>query len=142
MNRPTKLRQWLQKNKSFVKGKSDSRELTHLLMDGCKIHISQERHEEFLQIFAEDITYLSQEKKFNFISENRTPIFRFLVDIDYLDEYLLSAEDIETMGKNIQIALEPFLKNYLEMIYLLIMDYIMQIWELQIIIGFVVHVIM
>lgn len=114
MNRPTKLRQWLQKNKSFVKGKSDSRELTHLLMDGGKIHISQERHEEFLQIFAEDITYLSQEKKFNFISENRTPIFRFLVDIDYLDEYLLSAEDIETMGKNIQIALEPFLKNDLD----------------------------
>ena len=110
MNQPTKLRQWFLRTKSFVKFKSDSRELTHLLMDGGKIHIPQEKHEEFLQIFANDI----EQQKLNFISENRTTIFRFLVDIDYLDEYTLSKEEIATMGKNIQIALKPFLEQYLD----------------------------
>jgi hypothetical protein len=114
MNRPTKLRQWLLRNKSFVRGKSDSRELTHLLMDGGKIHVSQEKHEEFLQIFAEDIK-LGGKENYNFISENRTPIFRFLVDIDYLDEYGLTDEEIERdISQNIQIALKPFLETDLD----------------------------
>ena len=113
MNRPSNLRQWLLRNKSFVRGK-DTRELTHLLMDGGKIHIPQDKHEEFLQIFAEDIK-LGGRENFNFISENRTQIFRFLVDIDYLDEYSLTNEEIESfISQNIQIALKPFLKDDLD----------------------------
>ena len=96
MNRPTKLRQSLLRNKSFVRGKSDSRELTHLLMDGGKIHVSQEKHEEFLQIFAEDIK-LGGKENYNFISDRLVsnhlsfPILK--------DHFLIHRPDRTSYGK-------------------------------------------
>jgi hypothetical protein len=47
----------------------------------------------------------------NCISENRTEIFRFLADIDYIDEQPLNDDDIEIIAKKIQTGLELFLRN-------------------------------
>ena len=102
----TNLKKWLFKNKCFVKRGQD-RELTHLLLDGGKLHIPRELYTDFYNVLSMDIC----QEKINCISENRTEIFRFLVDIDYVDEQPLTDDEIEIIAKKIQTGLELFLRN-------------------------------
>ena len=105
------LTKWFFENKFIVKRGQD-RKLTHLLMNGGKVSIPENKYSEFLHIFASDIreVELGNLGYLNFISENRTPIFRFLVDIDYVDEFELKEKQIQNIAINVQKALTPFLK--------------------------------
>ena len=102
----TNLKTWLFKNKCFVKRGQD-REYTHLLLDGGKLHIPRELYTNFYNVLAMDICQGNR----NCISENRTEIFRFLADIDYIDEQPLTNDEIEIIAKKIQTSLEFFLRN-------------------------------
>lgn len=102
----TNLKRWLFKNKCFVKRGQD-KEYTHLLLDGGKLHIPRELYTNFYNVLAMDICQGNR----NCISENRTEIFRFLVDIDYIDEQPLTNDEIEIIAKKIQTGLEFFLRN-------------------------------
>lgn len=104
--RRTHLKTWLFKNKCFVKRGQD-KEYTHLLLDGGKLHIPRELYTDFYNVLSIDICQGNR----NCISENRTEIFRFLTDIDYIDEQPLTNDDIEIIAKKIQIGLELFLRN-------------------------------
>ena len=105
------LTKWFFENKFIVKRGQD-RKLTHLLMNGGKVSIPENKYSEFLHIFASDIreVKLGNLGYLNFISENRTPIFKFLVDIDYIDEFELKEKQIQNFVINVQKALTPFLK--------------------------------
>ena len=102
----THLKTWLFKNKCFVKRGQD-KEYTHLLLDGGKLHIPRELYTSFYNVLSMDICQGNR----NCISENRTEIFRFLADIDYIDEQPLNDDDIEIIAKKIQTGLELFLRN-------------------------------
>ena len=101
----THLKKWLFDNRCFVK-RGENKEYTHLLLDGGKLHIPRKLYRDFYNVFSIDIC----QGNVNCISENRTKIFRFLVDIDYIDEQPLDKQEIESMCKKIQKGLEPFLR--------------------------------
>ena len=102
------LRKWLFKNRFLVKS-GDDRIYTHLLLDGGILHIPEKKHETFLKKFATDIVMNHK----NYICENRTEIFKLMVDVDYIDEYELPHKVIESMVIDIQNSIKTFLEETL-----------------------------
>lgn len=100
------LRIWLARNHFFVRS-GDNIVYTHLLLDGGILHIPQDKNEIFLKKFSHDI----DTNKKNYICENRTNIFKFMIDIDFIDEYTMTNELIENMVKDIQIAIVDFFQD-------------------------------
>jgi len=102
------LRKWLFKN-GFIIRSGDSRIYTHLLLDGGILHIPEKKNEIFLKKFAKDID-MNQK---NYICENRTNIFKLMVDVDFIDEYELPHKVIESMVIDIQNSIKTFLNQTL-----------------------------
>jgi len=101
------MRSWFYKYDCIVPKNDINRPLTHLLMDGGRIHICDDIHDVFLRRLAKDINL----GKKNYISENRTTIFKFITDIDFIDEYFLTDEQIQKLGKDMQKALKFLYKK-------------------------------
>ena len=99
------LRKWVITNKYFIKT-SDPKEKkvgsTHFLLDGGIWKIPQTEYLEFLKILSVDL----QNNEKHYISENKTPIFKFICDLDI---YELSEEfDIIPIVKVIQSIIEEY----------------------------------
>ena len=99
------LRKWVITNKYFIKT-SDPKEKkvgsTHFLLDGGIWKIPQTEYLEFLKILSVDL----QNNEKHYISENKTPIFKFICDLDI---YELSEEfDIIPIVEVIQNIIEEY----------------------------------
>lgn len=64
---------------------------THVLMDGGILHVTPDRLNEF---FSQYVQYITASKQI-FVVEQKTPVYRLFVDIDYVDEEALTFENIQ-----------------------------------------------
>jgi len=101
----TKLRDWFYMNGCFVQAKNnDRRQKTHLLLDGGSIHVNVEKEDEFILQYTRSI--MSAER--NYVVECRTPIFRFLMDLDIMEEHEVQLDDLCSIVARIQKTLWEF----------------------------------
>lgn len=124
-------RNWLAANNCFMRH-GDTRVITHLLMNGGKVHVKKRHSDAFHEMSAKDV----KEKKHNFISENRTNNFPMFFDLDFHDvaeipnARLLDCVEVirasvagffpdadasiliaETTSKTVQVKGQPYIKT-------------------------------
>jgi len=90
------------------KGSNDTREPTHRLFDGGNLHIKKEDMDEFFKEYAVDL--LSGKK--NYITELRTPIFKYFMDLDIFDNEFYSDKKLKKIVLKIQSALSFFFERH------------------------------
>ena len=95
-------KQWLFQ-KEFIG--SHVRSFTHLLLSGGKVHVPQEEYKTLCKYYAKDVLAGNP----NFITEMRTPVFKFHMDIDLLEEQPINPDEIINYCKIIQECLKQFL---------------------------------
>lgn len=97
----TPLKKWILNNKYFIKTKESKEkkaEATHFLLDGGIWKIPLTEYQTFLQLLSKDLH--AGEK--HYISENRTPIFKFICDLDFYEESIITIKQVEHIVKIIQ----------------------------------------
>ena len=101
------LRKWVLKNKYFIKV-SETKEIkatgTHFLLDGGIWKIPKNEYLEFLRLLAVDLG--NSEK--HYISENRTEVFRLIVDLDFYEESEIKINEIEKVISVLQAVITDY----------------------------------
>jgi hypothetical protein len=95
------LRKWVISKKYFVKISASKEEKvgsTHYLLDGGIWKIPKEEYPDFLRLLATDL----QNGEKHYISENRTPVFKFIMDLDFYEIEAISITQVEFIVKEIQ----------------------------------------
>ena len=104
------LKKWIITNKYFIKT-SEPKEIklaaTHYLLDGGIWKVPLSEYQKFLQLLATDLN--AGEK--HYISENKTPIFKFICDLDFFEESVISVSQIEHIVKVIQEIVNEYFGN-------------------------------
>ncbi len=101
----TPLKKWFHVNRYFVKKDETPRRLvTHLLMDGGSVAIPDNTMNEFYKKYASDV----ENGHMNYIVEQRTPYFNFLVDMDFFGAEAVSLKNMEDYTLFIQLVLKDF----------------------------------
>lgn len=105
------LKQWIYSNKYSIKS-SEKSELkktgTHYLLDGGIWKVPMEKYPEFLRLLSNDL----QNGEKYYISENRSKVFRFISDLDFLDDEAYTITQVERVVKKIQeIMVEYYPEN-------------------------------
>lgn len=95
-------KKWLYQN-NFLGSHITS--FTHLLLSGGKVHVPQEHQETLYKYYAKDVI----KGNTNFITEMRTPVFKFHMDIDLLESQPIDPSKIINYCKTIQSCLKQFL---------------------------------
>lgn len=83
---------------------NNKNECTHLLLDGGKLNIPDDKQELFYKIYSESL--LNDEKLM--VVEKRKDIFRFMMDIDIIDEKYWDIDKIKILTKLIQEIVYDF----------------------------------
>lgn len=78
---------------------------THLLLSGGKVNIPQEEHKTMCKYYAKDVVAGNP----NYITEMRTPVFKFHMDIDLLGEQEIEIDEIIDYCKTIQECIKQFI---------------------------------
>lgn len=92
------LKQWFKDHGFFVKmrgNERDKRLVTHLLLDGGKIHIPETSEEEFLVQYAKAVEFGNA----LYVVETKTPIYKFMMDLDFAASVAVSEEEIDKVVK-------------------------------------------
>ena len=95
------LKQWIFSNNFHIKvsePKEKKATATHFLLDGGIWKVPMEKYNEFLKILSTDL----QNGEKYYISENRTPIFKFICDLDFYEESEIHIKSIEVIVEKIQ----------------------------------------
>jgi len=95
------LKKWILSNKYYIKtteSKEKKSSATHFLLDGGIWGVPKEKYSEFLDLLAIDL----QNGEKHYICENRTPVFKFICDIDMFEEEHVSIEEISKITNTIQ----------------------------------------
>jgi len=94
------LKKWVLTNKYFIKvsEKEKKAEATHYLLDGGIWKIPLTEYQTFLQLLATDLH--AGEK--HYISENKTNVFKFICDLDFFEESIITIKQVEHIVKIIQ----------------------------------------
>jgi 5-formaminoimidazole-4-carboxamide-1-beta-D-ribofuranosyl 5'-monophosphate synthetase len=103
------LNTWLRTEKLFTKNVKES---THLLLNGYmggKLKIPDSIAETFLTCYANDI----KNGYFHYICERRTPVFKMLLDMDFIRSQELSDEKIQEYIIEVQYILQKFYQTLL-----------------------------
>ena len=80
------FKKWLINNKLYTKDKN----YTHLLLNGGKLCIPNDYYEDFLKKYTLDLI----NENSNFICESRNELFKFMIDLDFLEKSSISTEKI------------------------------------------------
>lgn len=99
----TKTRRWFSANGCCIRG-HDERIITHLLLDGGKMHVDDSKSEEFFKVYEEDMDAGIH----NFISENKTPVFRLFFDLDFHDAKPIVGTRLDACVRVIHAAVASF----------------------------------
>jgi hypothetical protein len=101
------LKRWVLSNKFYIKI-TDSKErkatATHFLLDGGIWCIPKEQYPEFLNLLAVDL----QNGERHYICENRTPIFKFICDIDLFEDTVVTTEQISKIVTILQETVNEY----------------------------------
>jgi len=101
------LKRWILTNKYFIKTtdtKERKSQATHFLLDGGIWCVPKESYPEFLRLLAIDL----QHNEKHYICENRTPVFKFICDIDMYEDTVITVDQI----KIITVQLQEVVKMY------------------------------
>ncbi len=102
------LKKWVISNKYFIKTtetRDKKAEATHYLLDGGIWKIPLSEYQNFLKLLASDLS--AGEK--HYISENKTEIFKFICDLDFYDETVITT----TQVKHIVTVIQKIVNEYL-----------------------------
>jgi hypothetical protein len=101
------LKKWVLTNKYWVKT-TDTKEnkslATHYLLDGGIWKIPKSEYLTFLQLLSTDL--VNGEK--HYICENRTPVFKFMCDLDFYEDKVITLEQIKTIVQIINQIVEEY----------------------------------
>ena len=104
------LKKWIISNRYFIKT-SEPREqkatATHYLLDGGIWKVPLEQYPNFLKLLADDLN--NGEK--HYISENKTDIFKFICDLDFYEETIISVKQVEHIVTVIQEIITEYFGN-------------------------------
>lgn len=101
------LEHWLQVNKFYVKRGDENNTFTHLLLNGGKLRIPDEKISEFMQLYSQ---YLDSNAKLYMI-EIKTPIFCMILDLDFFQHIPLSTDMIKSYIETIQKSIWSVVVN-------------------------------
>lgn len=106
----TCLKSWIyEEGLNIYDSGHDKREPTHLMMDGGKFCIPPKRMNEFCIMYAGSALFRGER---NYVSENRTNIFKFLVDLDFFGNHAIDYDtEIVKYIKSIQDVLTQLLRT-------------------------------
>jgi len=104
------LNKWIVQNKYKSKPKENVVPRSHLLLNGGNYYVPDNQINTFLKLYSKDIILGNP----HYLSEIRTKIFRYFIDIDYYDYHELSLQQIRELCKDIQNALKPFFEDQLD----------------------------
>lgn len=97
----TPLKDWIRRNRFMT----NSKDYTHLLLDGGKINIPKESQSKFLKIYAKD----TENNEDNFICEIKTEKFKFFSDLDFFEaDEAISENEILEYISTIQTVIYEF----------------------------------
>ena len=99
----TNARAWLYANHCFI-NRTDSRKITHLLLDGGKVHVPKQLMPQFNAACAKDIDTNCH----NFISENGTNIFKLFFDLDIHDTAPVEGDQLKRITDCIRGTVRDF----------------------------------
>jgi len=102
-----KLKQWVFLNKFHIKTseyKQKKDKPTHFLLDGGIWKIPMSHYDEFLRLFAQDL----QEGEKYYISENKTDVFKFIVDLDFFDTLPISLDYVTGIVGEFQSIIKEY----------------------------------
>ena len=110
------LRKWIISNKYFIKcsdtNKENKASATHYLLDGGIWKVPMDKYQEFLQLLSVDLT----NGEYYYISENRTKVFRFICDLDFYDDSIITIPQIERVVNIIQEIIQEYYSDKLVII--------------------------
>ena len=101
------LKKWIITNKYYVKttdSKENKMNATHYLLDGGIWKIPKEEYQNFLRLLAVDL----QNNEKHYICENRTEVFKFICDLDFYDDSVITLEQVSIIIKVIQEIVEEY----------------------------------
>ncbi len=75
----------------FYIKKGDDRKMTHLLLNGGKLHVPQDKRTEFLKVYSANIAIAKL-----YVIELKTEIFNFFLDLDFIQQLSIP---IDTMKR-------------------------------------------
>jgi len=75
--------------------RANGKKPTHVLMNGGTLHITPDRLNEFNQAYCQSI----RKGERLFVVEQKTPMYRLFIDIDYVDEEALTYETIKSISR-------------------------------------------
>lgn len=105
-NIKSKLNKWVYKNNFKAE---DAESSTHLLLNGGKWAIPSDKINIFRKYYSQDI----QNGVTHFICEKKTPTYKLFIDVDLLDDHLLTDSVIMDYCKYIyQVILHYYSNNY------------------------------
>ena len=111
----SKTKQLLIKNKFKPALDDMKRDITHVFLDGGKVHIGEDSYDEFVKAYSIDtantLTDPEDPKYWNYICEVHTPIFNYYVDIDILNNEMLTYDKIEDIVTKVQYVVYSFVKK-------------------------------
>lgn len=103
------LKKWVITNKYFIKTsepKKTKAEATHYLLDGGIWKIPSDKYLDFLRLLALDL----QNGEKHYITENRTPVFKFICDLDFYESGVFG--QVEEVVTVIQEVVTEYLGEY------------------------------
>jgi len=103
---------WTLKNKYLIKssesrGSSDSEKYTHLKLDGGILRIPDTQYQTFLEKYGNDIG----NKIVHGLSEQRSSVYRFNVDLDMKSDRAVGPEEIKSLVALFQDCIHRFFPN-------------------------------
>lgn len=101
------LRKWIIENKFFIKH-GDQRPITHLLLNGGKMCIPEEYNKEFLEMYVKEIKSGYPQ----YICEVKTPVFRFFIDLDFIEDHEIQSKTSIIYFKQIQTVMRSFYPHH------------------------------
>ena len=91
MNLLSPLKKWVISNKYYLKsGQSKNEKPTHYLLDGGIWKIPMKEYHTFLKLLATDLSNGER----HYLSENKTDIFRLVVDLDFYEDSEITLDQI------------------------------------------------
>jgi len=95
------LKKWIMTNKYFLKTSEPKEKkvgATHFLLDGGIWKIPKSEYNTFLKMLSTDL----QNNEKYYISENRTPIFKFICDLDFYESDAITIDQLQTIIGTLQ----------------------------------------
>jgi hypothetical protein len=99
---------WLRNNGMFVL-KGEKKDITHLCLDGGRLNIPQDRHDEFMKLYLQCFT--DRNEKY-YICEVPTEVSRMYVDVDLLEGSKISTSQIALFVACIYGCVEEYFGEY------------------------------